>query len=201
MIQRESALIKRAQLILTGGPSLYEARRVASQRLLFSECGRCGAFSAAYASANRLSGGVSSPHITMPVVSSSEAMQGKPSEWQQEAERLHARIARPRFGFFGVIDERFDADMFAAVAAGRPDWQLVMVGPVVKIDPALLPRRSNIHWLGQQSYEVLPHLVAQWDVCLMPFAPATSRHASSARRKRLNTWQLKNRSSARRFRM
>ena len=33
-----------------------------------------------------------------------------------------------------------------------PDWQVVMVGPVVKIDPATLPRRANLHWLGQQPY-------------------------------------------------
>jgi len=46
----------------------------------------------------------------------------------------------------------------------------VMVGPVVKIDPASLPQRANIHWLGQQPYELLPQLVAGWDVCLMPFA-------------------------------
>ena len=51
-----------------------------------------------------------------------------------------------------------------------PHWHLVMVGPVVKIDPAMLPKRRNIHWLGQQPYELLPQLVADWDVCLMPFA-------------------------------
>ena len=45
-----------------------------------------------------------------------------------------------------------------------------MVGPVVKIDPAALPRRANLHWLGQQPYALLPQLVAGWDVCLMPFA-------------------------------
>ena len=45
-----------------------------------------------------------------------------------------------------------------------------MVGPVVKIDPAQLPRRPDIHWLGMQGYGLLPHLLAGWDVCLMPFA-------------------------------
>ena len=33
-----------------------------------------------------------------------------------------------------------------------------------------LPRRANLHWLGQQPYALLPQLVAGWDVCLMPFA-------------------------------
>src|SRR6185312_9044694 len=70
----------------------------------------------------------------------------------------------------GVIDERLDLDLVARVADAKPAWQIVMVGPVVKIDPAKLPQRANIHWLGQQPYELLPQLVAGWDVCLMPFA-------------------------------
>ncbi len=57
-----------------------------------------------------------------------------------------------------------------ALADAAPNWQWVMAGPIVKIDPASLPQRANVHWLGQQPYEVLPHLVAQWDVCLLPFA-------------------------------
>jgi UDP-galactopyranose mutase len=76
----------------------------------------------------------------------------------------------PRLGFYGVIDERFDPGLLAALADARPHWQLVMVGPVVKIDPASLPRRGNIHYLGQCSYDELPQFLAGWDVCLLPFA-------------------------------
>jgi UDP-galactopyranose mutase len=86
------------------------------------------------------------------------------------AEALQGSLPQPRLGFFGVIDERLDLDLVAAVADADPNWQVVMVGPVVKIDPAELPQRPNLHYLGQQSYDVLPQLVAGWDVCLMPFA-------------------------------
>jgi UDP-galactopyranose mutase len=79
-------------------------------------------------------------------------------------------LPRPRLGFFGVIDERLDRDLLGAVAALRPAWQIVMVGPVVKIDPATLPRRPNLHYLGGRPYAVLPDYVAGWDVCLLPFA-------------------------------
>lgn len=81
-----------------------------------------------------------------------------------------AGIARPRLGFFGVIDERMDIDLIAGVAEARPGWQLVLLGPVVKIDPASLPRRSNIHYLGSKTYQELPEYIAGWDVALLPFA-------------------------------
>jgi len=86
------------------------------------------------------------------------------------ADGLQGAIAAPRLGFFGVIDERLDLDLVASVADADPGWQIVMVGPVVKIDDAALPRRANIHYLGQQPYALLPQLVAGWSVCLMPFA-------------------------------
>ena len=84
------------------------------------------------------------------------------------AEQNH--LPRPRLGFYGVIDERFDTDLIKEVAAARPDWQIVLVGPVVKIDPANLPRANNIHYMGQRTYDQLPQFLAGWDVCLLPFA-------------------------------
>jgi glycosyltransferase involved in cell wall biosynthesis len=79
-------------------------------------------------------------------------------------------IAHPRLGFYGVIDERFDTDLIKQVAAARPDWQIVLVGPVVKIAEADLPKADNIHYMGQRTYEELPKFLAGWDVCLLPFA-------------------------------
>ena len=76
-------------------------------------------------------------------------------------------IPRPRLGFFGVIDERMDIDLVAGVAKARPDWQLVLIGPVVKIDEADLPRAPNIHYLGSKQYSELPSYIAGWDVALL----------------------------------
>ncbi|MBA2964912.1 MULTISPECIES: glycosyltransferase [Ramlibacter] len=90
---------------------------------------------------------------------------------QGEAEHpLQAALPRPRLGYCGVIDERINMELVEALATTHPDWQVVMVGPVVKIDPAGLPRHANIHWVGQQSYQDLPSFICGWDVCLMPFA-------------------------------
>lgn len=141
MRQRESALLKSADLVLTGGPSLYEAKR------------------ALHPSVHCLPSAVDAQHYA-------------PAHLvpDPETEALQAGIPHPRLGFFGVIDERLDLDLLARLAEARPAWQIVMVGPVVKIDPARLPRRPNLHWLGGQPYRRLPQLVAGWDLCLLPFA-------------------------------
>ena len=145
MRQREMALLKRADLVLTGGPSLYEAKRHQHDHVL---CLPSAVDAGHYAPANALADG----------------------DRVRRAAELQANAAAPRLGFFGVIDERLDIELVAALADAEPAWQIVMVGPVVKIDPAQLPQRANLHWLGQQPYELLPQLVASWSVCLMPFA-------------------------------
>lgn len=144
--QRETALMKMASVVFTGGPALYEAKRPLHPNV------HC------------LPSSVDVNHFAPQRLKadSAEAV---------EAQRLQANIAPgPRLGFYGVIDERLDLELVAAVADAHPEWQVVMVGPVVKIDPATLPQRANITYLGMQSYAMLPHLMAAWDLCLMPFA-------------------------------
>jgi UDP-galactopyranose mutase len=79
-------------------------------------------------------------------------------------------LARPRLGYCGVIDERMDLDVLAAMSDAHPEWQIVLVGPVVKIDPATLPKARNLHYLGRKDYSELPSHLAGWDVALIPFA-------------------------------
>ncbi len=143
--EREARLLATADLVLTGGPALFEAKRAANPNV------HC------------VPSSVEAEHFA-PAGLDADGFEA------QEAARLQQQIAHPRFGFFGVIDERFDLALLDALAGAEPDWQFVLAGPVVKIDQATLPRRANIHWLGMQSYARLPHLLAGWDVCLMPFA-------------------------------
>ena len=79
-------------------------------------------------------------------------------------------IPHPRLGFFGVIDERFDSELLEQVATKRPDWNFVIIGPIVKIDPDSLPKNSNIHYLGGKKYDELPDYLAGWDIALLLFA-------------------------------
>jgi glycosyltransferase involved in cell wall biosynthesis len=79
----------------------------------------------------------------------------------------------------GVIDERTDLALLAALADARPQWQWMLVGPVVKIDAAALPRRPNLHWLGLQPHRVLPGLLAGWQAVVLPWADhLATRHAA-----------------------
>ena len=81
-----------------------------------------------------------------------------------------SHIPHPRLGFFGVIDERFDIELLKQVATKRPDWQFIIIGPVVKIHPDTLPKLSNIHYLGSKKYNELPDYLAGWDIALLLFA-------------------------------
>ena len=81
-----------------------------------------------------------------------------------------ASLPRPRLGWFGVIEERVDLELLAGLARARPDWQIVMVGPVVRLADDALPREPNLHFLGMRRYEELPAYLGAWDVALMPFA-------------------------------
>jgi UDP-galactopyranose mutase len=83
-------------------------------------------------------------------------------------------LPHPRLGFYGVIDERMDLPLIDALAHARPDWQIVMVGPIVKIVPESLPRHPNLHYPGPRQYADLPSYLAGWDVCLLPFAQNSS---------------------------
>jgi len=79
-------------------------------------------------------------------------------------------IGYPRLGFFGVIDERFNIELLTHLAIEHPQWQFVLIGPVVKIDSESLPRLNNIHYLGSKNYAQLPDYLSGWDVALIPFA-------------------------------
>jgi glycosyltransferase involved in cell wall biosynthesis len=78
--------------------------------------------------------------------------------------------AGPILGYIGVVDERLDYTLIAHLAEQIPEATIVLVGPVVKVDPHDLPRRANIRYLGQQPYDLRPAFLKGVDVCVMPFA-------------------------------
>jgi UDP-galactopyranose mutase len=139
LLDLEQELIDRADIVFTGGSSLYEAKKHRHPNV------HCFPSS------------VDRAHFCK-----ARARQFEPADQED--------LPLPRLGFYGVIDERFDIDLLAAVAQMRPDWSFVMVGPVVKISEDELPKRPNIHYLGGKTYDQLPAYLSGWDVALMPFA-------------------------------
>jgi UDP-galactopyranose mutase len=139
LLSREAALIECADVMFTGGPSLFRAKQSRHPNV------HCFASS------------VDAGHFRVQTSGVKEAED-------------QAGLPHPRLGFYGVIDERLDLPLIDYVSQAHPEWQIILVGPVVKIDPAVLPRRENIHYFGQRTYEQLPQYLAGWDVCLLPFA-------------------------------
>ncbi len=142
----EEDLLSRADVVFTGGHSLFEAKRHRHPNI------------------HPFPSGIDKAHFAR----SRAAMGAEPED--------QAQLPGPRLGFFGVIDERMDVELLDDVARRRPDWHFVIIGPVVKIDAAALPHRSNVHWLGKKTYDELPRYLAGWDVALMPFARNESTH-------------------------
>ncbi|MDZ4801343.1 MAG: hypothetical protein SGI92_24565 [Bryobacteraceae bacterium] len=131
MKDREAELLRRADLVFTGGQSLYEAKVGRHQDL------------------HAFPSSIDYSHFAQ----ARTLMHGPDDQ---------ASIPHPRVGFAGVIDERMDADLLRRVAELRPNVHFVMIGPVVKIDPASLPQLPNVHYLGGKSYKELPSYIAGW---------------------------------------
>jgi glycosyltransferase involved in cell wall biosynthesis len=139
LLQLEDELLKKADVVFTGGRSLWEAKVDLHPRV------------------HAMPSAVDVGHFR-------QARQPGRDPSDQAA------ISRPRIGYYGVIDERIDGDLIRAVAAARPEWQIVLVGPTAKLSPDEIPTGPNVHNLGLKHYEDLPDYVRGWDVAIMPFA-------------------------------
>jgi UDP-galactopyranose mutase len=139
LVEHETKLIQNADIVFTGGLSLYERKR-------------------------------SLHNNVHPAPSSIDVEHFRKARTVTVDPVDQAGIKRPRLGFAGVIDERMDLDLLATLSEEHPEWQFILLGPVVKIDPATLPKAENIHYLGKRLYEELPSFIGGWDVALMPFA-------------------------------
>jgi UDP-galactopyranose mutase len=138
MIKNETALLKFADAVFTGGHYLYEYKK--------------------------------NKHRNIHPFPSSIDQQHFESGLECSDPDDQANIPHPRVGFFGVIDERLNIELLDKLAQELPTYHFVMIGPVVKIDPASLPKHHNIHYLGQKDYKELPAYLGNWDVAFLPFA-------------------------------
>ncbi|GLC24323.1 glycosyltransferase [Roseisolibacter agri] len=140
LVERERLLVSRADVVFTGGYRLWQSKSRLHPNVHFFGCG------------------VDSAHFA----------KARLSETPRPADLPDGDA--PILGYYGVIDERIDYALIAELAARLPESQVVMVGPVVKVDPRELPQAPNLHWLGQKQYAELPAYAKHFDVALMPFA-------------------------------
>ena len=136
---RERELFDKADLVFTGGQTLYEAKREQ------------------HADAHAFPSSIDKAHFGQ-----ARGPLAEPAD--------QAGIPHPRIGFFGVVDERLDIELLRQLAHNHPAWQFVIIGPVVKIDPATLPRMANVHYLGGKDYQELPAYLKGWNVATLLFA-------------------------------
>ncbi|MEY2563443.1 MAG: hypothetical protein QOH88_1636 [Verrucomicrobiota bacterium] len=139
LVRRERELLAVADVVFAGGPKIWKAKREANANCF---CFGCGVDSQHFAQAR---------DENLP----------RPNDI--------AELPRPIFGYIGVVDERLDYELIAALADST-SGSVAMVGPWTKVDPATFPRRDNLHWLGGRDYAQLPMYAGAFDVCLMPFA-------------------------------
>jgi UDP-galactopyranose mutase len=135
----EACLLNQADIVFTGGQSLYKAKKHLH-------------------------------HNIHPFPSSIDKSHFEVARIFKEDPEDQNSIPRPRFGFYGVIDERFNISLVEELATLRPDWHFLFIGPVTKIDRNKLPQKDNIHYLGSKNYKELPLYLAGWDVAILPFA-------------------------------
>jgi glycosyltransferase involved in cell wall biosynthesis len=140
LVRRERELLAVADVVFAGGPKICEAKRPYNSNTFSYGCG------------------VDTRHF------------GKARRVSTRLPPDLAKLSGPVLGYFGVVDERLDYDLIARLADHDPAWNVVIVGPTTKVDPATFPSRANLHWLGGRDYAVLPAYAKGFDVCLMPFA-------------------------------
>lgn len=139
LLDLENELFKKADVVFTGGHTLYQAKKHRH-------------------------------HNIHPFPSSIDKAHFQKARFNKIDAEDQKYIPKPRFGFYGVIDERFDIELLREVSVQRPDWHFVIIGPIVKIDVNELPRAENIHYLGPKKYSELPEYISHWDIALVLFA-------------------------------
>lgn len=137
--EREKELLRKADVVMTSGQSLYEAKKNW------------------HPDVHAFPSGVDAGHF------------GKARFYAADPHDQET-IPRPRIGYFGVIDERLDLALLEGVARRKPDWHLILIGPVARINPGSLPKLPNIHYLGMKPYNELPVYMSGWDIAMVPFA-------------------------------
>lgn len=99
-------------------------------------------------------------------------MKNTTSEYWNEKPKLSWLLPGRRsiLGFVGAIAYWVDLNLIEFVARARPDWSIVMVGPIrAGVNVGRFRHLSNVRFVGKKDWTVLPHYLRAFDVCLSLF--------------------------------
>jgi len=140
LVQRERRLLLNADVVFAGGRKMAQSKRRFNTNVHFYGCG-------------------------VDVAHFGKARQATTAV-PEDIKHIEGKV----LGYFGVVDERLDYDLIGQLADANLDWNVVIIGPTAKVNPADFPQRPNLHWLGGRDYSQLPSYTKRFDVALMPFA-------------------------------
>ncbi len=141
--RREEELLRRADVVITTAPALYERKRAFNRHTYL-----------------------------VPNAVNYEAFAGAMRRDEPEPADA-AGLPRPRIGYVGAVNAKLDLRYFSAIAGAYPTASIVIVGPVSipSEDEELRALRAmpNVHFLGQKPAEQVPYYIKALDVCLLPY--------------------------------
>lgn len=108
------------------------------------------------------------PHVEFQSCGVDAAHFGLAHESGYEPAAAVRELPSPQLFYMGMVDERIDRALIAALAKAFPEGSIVLAGPVVG-DFGALRALPNVHLLGGQPYGELPRLLCKADVALIPF--------------------------------
>lgn len=84
--------------------------------------------------------------------------------------QLKTQHFRPVLGYVGALHSWFDARLVATVADSLPNWDVILVGPIIlSAEQRQTLNRPNIRFIGRRPFESLPEILASFDVAMIPF--------------------------------
>lgn len=86
-----------------------------------------------------------------------------------QARRPKIDAKQKRIGVVAELDWRVDAELIARIAAARPAWKIVLVGPRAKRWGTELAGLRNIEFVGRVEPSAVPEQLRSFDVSLIPY--------------------------------
>ena len=143
LVESESELIKKADIVFVTSPQLYETRKSLNEQTYYH------------------SNVADFNHFNQSIIKDFP----KPKDIEQ--------VQGPILGFIGAISSyKINFELLSFIARERPHYNIVLIGLVGEGDPetdiSMLTKFENIFFLGPKSYKELPAYLKYFDIAMLP---------------------------------